>query len=67
LVAVIRRFDLDADAKLNFSEFADNIRPIETFNKGAVKSTLNHTKISSRPSTANKTASFRPISSIANS
>lgn len=31
LVAVIRRIDLDADAKLNFKEFIDAIRPIENF------------------------------------
>lgn len=31
LVAIIRRIDLDADAKLNFKEFIDAIRPIENF------------------------------------
>jgi len=31
LVAIIRRMDLDADAKLNFKEFIDSVRPIENF------------------------------------
>ena len=31
LQAVIRRLDLDADAKLNMREFIDGVRPIENF------------------------------------
>lgn len=31
LLAIIRRMDLDADAKLNLKEFIDSIRPIENF------------------------------------
>ena len=31
LLAIIRRMDLDADAKLNMREFIDAIRPIEGF------------------------------------
>jgi len=31
LLAIIRRMDLDADAKLNMKEFIDGIRPIENF------------------------------------
>ena len=31
LISIIRRIDLDADAKLNFKEFIDAIRPIENF------------------------------------
>lgn len=31
LLAVIRRMDLDADAKLNLREFIDGVRPIENF------------------------------------
>ena len=31
LLALIRRMDLDADAKLNLKEFIDGIRPIENF------------------------------------
>jgi len=31
LVSIIRRMDLDADAKLNFKEFIDAVRPIENY------------------------------------
>lgn len=31
LISIIRRIDLDADAKLNFREFIDAIRPFENF------------------------------------
>jgi hypothetical protein len=31
LIAIIRRMDLDADAKLNLTEFIDGIRPVENF------------------------------------
>ena len=31
LLAIIRRMDLDADAKLNLKEFIDSVRPIENF------------------------------------
>ena len=31
LISIIRRMDLDADAKLNFQEFLDAVRPIENF------------------------------------
>ena len=31
LLAIIRRMDLDADAKLNVKEFIDSVRPIENF------------------------------------
>jgi len=37
LVAILRRFDLDADAKLTFQEFADGIRPVEEYSKRAAK------------------------------
>jgi len=30
LLAVIRRIDLDCDAKLNYNEFVNALRPIET-------------------------------------
>ena len=33
LMAIIRRMDLDADAKLNLKEFIDSVRPIENFTK----------------------------------
>ena len=31
LLAIIRRMDLDADAKLNLKEFIDAVRPIDNF------------------------------------
>ena len=31
LLAIIRRMDLDADAKLNLKEFIDGVRPMENF------------------------------------
>jgi hypothetical protein len=35
LMAIIRRMDLDADAKLNLKEFIDAVRPLENFTKNA--------------------------------
>lgn len=48
LAAVIRRLDLDADAKLNLREFIDGVRPIENF------SAVSNKKVSTakRPKTA---------------
>lgn len=48
LAAVIRRMDLDADAKLNMREFIDGVRPIENFSAVSNKK-LSTTK---RPKTA---------------
>lgn len=49
LLAIIRRMDLDADAKLNLREFIDGVRPLENFTaKKFVQSTTN----SKRPKTA---------------
>ena len=50
LLAIIRRMDLDADAKLNMREFIDGIRPIENFT--AKKFTSSTSLIKSRPKTA---------------
>jgi hypothetical protein len=36
LLAIIRRMDLDADAKLNLKEFIDGVRPIENFTAKSV-------------------------------
>ena len=33
-IAVIRRLDLDADARLSILEFADGLKPAEPYNKG---------------------------------
>lgn len=40
LVAIIRRIDLDADAKLNYREFIDAIRPIENFTQKKSRKSL---------------------------
>lgn len=37
LIAVIRRLDLDADARLCYQEFRDGIMPMENFTKGSLK------------------------------
>ena len=51
LLAIIRRMDLDADAKLNMREFIDGVRPIENFTaKKFVASTSTASK--GRPKTA---------------
>ena len=36
LISIIRRIDLDADARLNLKEFEDGVRPIENFTKGSI-------------------------------
>jgi hypothetical protein len=37
LISIIRRMDLDADARLSIKEFEDGVRPIENFTKGSVQ------------------------------
>ena len=37
LIAVVRRMDLDADARLCYREFRDGIMPMENFTKGSLK------------------------------
>jgi hypothetical protein len=52
LIAIIRRIDLDADAKLNYREFIDAVRPIENFtNKKASKPMVTNVR-NNRPRTA---------------
>ena len=36
LIAIIRRMDLDADARLSKREFFDGIQPLENFTKGSL-------------------------------
>jgi len=36
LIAIIRRLDLDADARLNYKELIDGIKPLENFTKGSL-------------------------------
>lgn len=49
LLAIIRRMDLDADAKLNLREFIDGVRPLENF---TAKKFGQSTMGSKRPKTA---------------
>ena len=42
LIAVIRRLDLDADARLSRKEFKDGILPMENFTKGSLKHFQQH-------------------------
>jgi hypothetical protein len=55
LIALVRRLDLDSDARLSRSEFADGIMPIENFTKGSAqqfKSVLEKEPKPQRPATA---------------
>ena len=36
LIAIIRRMDLDADARLCMKEFMDGIQPLENYTKGSL-------------------------------
>ena len=49
LIAIIRRMDLDADAKLNMKEFIDGVRPLENFTKKPTHQTVSATSRKSRP------------------
>ena len=52
LISIIRRMDLDADAKLNLKEFIDAVRPVENFTqKKANKALLASSK--QRPRSSN--------------
>jgi len=70
LIAIIRRIDLDADAKLNFKEFIDCIRPIENFTiKKAYKPSVRETRTPCRPKssiTKRETRKTRNEHSLAN-
>ena len=63
LIAIIRRLDLDADARLNQKEFFDGIQPLENYTKGSLtqlKSSYNK-KISGSKS---KKTLKRPINPV---
>jgi len=49
IIAMIRRFDLDADAKLNKKEFIEGIKPNDDFSKRSIKEKT-HASITERPS-----------------
>ena len=42
ILSLIRRLDLDSDARLNKKEFIDGILPQENYSKGSVASLKNH-------------------------
>jgi len=44
LIAIIRRMDLDADARLSKREFFDGIQPLENFTKGSLTEMKKTTK-----------------------
>lgn len=48
LIAIIRRFDMDADAKLTFSEFASGITPLLDFSKRDVKERISKPNVNHR-------------------
>ena len=61
MLAIIRRIDLDCDAKLNYLEFCDAIRPLED-HVSVLKRTINREKenfIQQRQMIANTPDSLR--------
>lgn len=60
LISIIRRMDLDADARLNKREFNDGIIPIENFTKGSLQEMKKSAKKQAR--TSGSAANFRKIS-----
>ena len=54
LIAIIRRFDLDADAKLTKSEFSQGIAPLLDYSKRQVKEKI------LRPSVNNRELALSP-------
>lgn len=55
LISIIRRMDLDADAKLNLREFIDAVRPVENFTAKKVISGTNKSN-KTRPRSSNVVA-----------
>ena len=55
LIAIIRRMDLDADARLSRKEFIDGVMPIENFTKGS----LNEMKKSVKKSASKSGTAFQ--------
>ena len=39
-MAIIRRLDLDADARLSYYEFAQGIKPEEPYNRGIIRGSM---------------------------
>ena len=60
LISIIRRMDLDADARLNKREFNDGIVPLENFTKGSLQEMKKSAKKQTRAS--GSATNFRKIS-----
>jgi hypothetical protein len=63
LIAIIRRLDLDADARLNQKEFFDGIQPLENYTKGSMnqlRTTYNKKMVGSK----SKKTIKRPINPV---
>ena len=56
LIAIIRRMDLDADARLSNKEFMDGVQPIENFTKGSLTEMK---KVAKKTVTMASTSNFR--------
>ena len=56
LIAIIRRMDLDADARLSAKEFMDGVSPLENFTKGSLSEMK---KVAKKSVTMASTANFR--------
>jgi hypothetical protein len=57
LVAIIRRLDLDADARLSHDEFVQGVSPLEAYTKNSTKTfkkSLTLLKQKRRPTTASR-------------
>lgn len=59
LIAIIRRMDLDADARLSKREFFDGIQPLENFTKGSLHEMKKTSKKQARAGTA---SNFKRVS-----
>lgn len=63
LISIIRRMDLDADARLNLKEFEDGVRPIENFTKGSIvemKKTYKHSNLTTSLKKSGSSQKMRP-------
>lgn len=63
LIAIIRRMDLDADARLSKREFFDGIQPQENFTKGSLTEMKKTSKKQAR-ATASAASNFRKTQSL---
>lgn len=66
LIAIIRRMDLDADARLSKREFMDGVQPIENFTKGTLNIFKKELRDSKRSKMGTKKiGSLRPMTGAA--